>query len=89
MGKLVHYNKIFPFTEEEKKTIEKACELKDAFDENVFSYSEIPDKEDIYNKKRTERCHAFRLAYECSLYFLILKYSKYFYFVNQKKKYKI
>lgn len=50
MGKLVHYNKIFPFTEEDKETIKKVCELKDAFDENVFSYSEIPDKEDIYTK---------------------------------------
>ena len=38
MGELVHYNKIFPFTEEDKETIKKACELKDAFDENVFFF---------------------------------------------------
>lgn len=50
MGKLVHYNKIFPFTEEEKKTIEKACELKDAFDENVFSYSQLQTRK-IFTRK--------------------------------------
>ena len=50
MGKLVPLNKIFSFTKKDKKSIEEAFELKDSFDENVFSYSEIPDKDCIYTK---------------------------------------
>ena len=48
MGTLVHINKIFPFTEDEIKTI------KGAYKENPprlwFSYSEVTDKECIYTK---------------------------------------
>ena len=59
MGKLVPLNKIFCFTKEDKKSIEEAFKLKDSFDENVFPYSEIPDKDCIYTK---DDCNT-KLAY--------------------------